>query len=129
MMKFFAWASFIVALFAGAGLAVAEPVLVQIVVVLGLLAALVYDIAKDKVPNRDAVVVAITLPSLLVGMNGGIAATVSGWSTALWSQFEAPAAKAVGTSTMLVVAVAAVAVSLVLARAIPGGSSMPGMRR
>src|SRR5688500_5221512 len=124
MMKLFAWASFIVALFAGAGLAATEPGLVQIVVVIGAIAALVYDIAKDKTPNRDAVVVAVTLPSLIIGMNGGIPNTLERWMDALWSQFGGSAARALGTSTMLVVAVVAVVVSLILSRSTSGSGSM-----
>lgn len=129
-MKLFAWAAFLIAVFAGAGLAATEPVLAQIVVVVGALAALIYDIAKDKIPNRDAVVVAITLPSLIVGMNGGIPNTLERWLKGLWKLWGDDAGRALGTTTMLVVACAAVAVSLVFSRSAGSGSvHAPGMRR
>lgn len=128
MIKLFAWASFLVAIFAGAGLAATEPALVQIVVVIGALTALVVDIVKDKTPNKEAVVVAIALPSLIVGMNGGIPNTLNKWLDAVWGQFGQDAASALGTSTMLVVAVAAVVFSFVLTRAMGGSRSMHGLR-
>lgn len=130
MMKMFAWAAFLLAVFAGAGLAATEPGLVQVVVVVGALAALIYDIAKDKTPNRDAVVVAVALPSLLVGMNGGIPNTLERWLGSLWRLWGDDAGRALGTTTMLVVACAAVAVSLVFSRSAGHGSvATPGMRR
>ena len=128
MTKLIAWLSFLVAIFAGAGLAATEPGLVQIVVVVGALTALAVDIFKDRVPNRDAVVVAVALPSLIVSMNGGIPETLTRWLDALWGQFDGSAAEALGTSTMLVVAVAAVVVSLVLTRTMSGRGSRSAVR-
>lgn len=130
MMKMFAWAAFVIAVFAGAGLAATEPGLVQLVVVMGALAALIYDIAKDKTPNRDAVVVAVALPSLIVGMNGGIPNTLERWLDSLWRLWGDDASDLLGTGTMLVVAVVAVVVSFVFSRSAGHGSmSTPGMRR
>jgi hypothetical protein len=131
MMKLFAWVAFLVAIFAGAGLAATEPGLVQIVVVIGALAALIYDIAKDKIPNRDAVVVAVALPSLIVGMNGGIPNTLERWLDSLWGLWGDEAGSALGTGSMLVVAVIAVVVAFVFSRSSPGSGTMstPGMRR
>lgn len=130
MMKMFAWAAFLIAVFAGAGLAATEPGLVQIVVVIGALAALVYDIAKDKIPNRDAVVVAVALPSLIVGMNGGIPQTLERWLDSLWRLWGDEASDLLGTGTMLVVAVVCVVVSFIFSRQSAGsGPVTVGMRR
>lgn len=123
MIKLFAWASFLVAIFAGAGLASTEPGLVQIVVVIGALALLIVDIAKDKTPNREAVIVAVALPSLIVGMNGGIPETLNRWLDTVWRTFDGQAASALGTSVMFVVAVVAVVVSFMLTRGMGGSRS------
>jgi MFS family permease len=111
MMKFFAWAGFIAALIAGPGLAATNPKMMQILIVLGALIALIVDIAKDKIPNQYAVLVALGLPSLLVGMSGGFANTVGGWLTDLWNWASQPLGDLAGTSAIFTaIIVGAVAV-------------------
>ncbi len=115
-MKAFAWASFALAIIAGAGLAATGAGLVQLLVAVAAIAVLVVDIAKDRTPNQGAVVVAIALPSLVVGMNGKMAEFIDTWLGRLWDNVSDTAGSWAGTQSMLFVAIACVAVSFIFAR-------------
>ncbi len=115
-MKGSAWASFALAIVAGAGLAATGAGLVQLLVVVAALAVLAVDIAKDRTPNQGAVIVAIALPSLVVGMNGKLAAFIDRWLDKLWNNVSDTAGSWAGTNSMLFVAIACVAISFIFAR-------------
>ncbi|MEU4558487.1 hypothetical protein AB0F72_08855 [Actinoplanes sp. NPDC023936] len=111
MMKFLAWAGFVAAIIAGAGLAATNPTMMMVLICVGGIIALVVDIAKDRTPNQYAVLVAIGLPSLLVGMNGTFAETVGGWMTSLWNWASEPLGEMAGTTAIFTaVIVGAIAV-------------------
>lgn len=110
-MKMLAWAGFIAAIIAGAGLAATNPGMMQTLIVVGAMIALIVDIAKDKTPNQYAVLVAIGLPSLLLTMNGSFAHTVGSWMTNLWNWASQPLGHLAGTTAIFTaVIVGAVAV-------------------
>src|SRR3954466_7671809 len=99
-MKLLAWAGFVAAIIAGAGLAATNPAMMQVLIVVGALIALVVDIAKDKTPNQYAVLVAIGLPSFLLAMKGGFANTVAHWMTNLWTWASQPLGHLAGTTAI-----------------------------
>jgi hypothetical protein len=99
-MKMLAWAGFVAAIIAGAGLAATNPKMMQTLIVVGALIAMIVDIAKDKTPNQYAVIVAIGLPSFLLAMNGTFAETVGGWLTSLWNWASSPLGDLAGTSAI-----------------------------
>jgi hypothetical protein len=110
-MKLLAWAGFLAAVIAGAGLAATNAAMMQFLIVLGAMIALVVDIAKDKTPNQYAVLVAIGLPSFLLAMNGTFAKTVGGWMTGLWDWASQPLGDLAGTTAVFTaVVVGAIAV-------------------
>lgn len=110
-MKMLAWAGFVAAIIAGAGLAATNPTMMQVLIVVGAVIALVVDIAKDKTPNQYAVLVAIGLPSLLEGMDGTLFQTIGGWMTSLWNWASQPLGHLAGTTAIFTaVVVGAVAV-------------------
>lgn len=120
-MKLFAWLSFAGAVIAGAGLAATAPGLVQLIIVVAALSMLVIDIASDRTPNMWAVAVAIALPSVVVGMNGKLAATINGWLTDLWAKVSGNLGEWVGTTSMLGLAIAAAVIAYIIGR-----RSLPG---
>jgi hypothetical protein len=115
MMKLLAWAAFVVAVIAGAGLAATNAGMVQVLVAIGLVVVLVIDIAKDSTPNQYATGVAIALPSLLIGMNGTVAASIGGGLTRLWTWSGGHFGSWFGTS-LIGAAIIAGAVSLLIAQ-------------
>jgi hypothetical protein len=111
MMKMLAWAGFVAAIIAGAGLAATNPNMMMTLIAVGAMIALVVDIAKDKIPNQYAVLVAIGLPSLLLKMNGTFANTIGGWMTSLWRWASQPLGDMAGTSAIFTaIVVGAIAV-------------------
>ena len=100
MMKFLAWAGFVAAIIAGAGLAATNPMMMQVLIVVGALIAVIVDIGKDKTPNQHAVLVAIGLPSFLLAMNGTFAETVGDWMTNLWAWASQPLGDLAGTTAV-----------------------------
>jgi hypothetical protein len=115
-MKMLAWLAFVLAIIAGAGLSASNPGLVQLLVVVALLTALGIDIAKDRVPNLVAVAVVVTLPSLIVGMNGKLAGTINRWLDSLWNNVSDALGQWAGTTSTFTIAVACVVVSYLIAR-------------
>jgi hypothetical protein len=115
-MKAICWISFAFAVIAGAGLSVVAPDLVQVIVVLAALTVLGIDIAKDRIPNQGAVVVAVALPSLLVSMNGKLADTLSNWLNSLWGSLSGQVGSWAGTTSTIGIAAICVAASFLLAR-------------
>lgn len=110
-MKMLAWAGFVAAIIAGAGLAATNAAMMQVLIVVGAMIALVVDIAKDKTPNQYAVIVAIGLPSFLLAMHGSFAHTIAGWMTGLWNWASQPLGDLAGTSAIFTaVVVGAIAV-------------------
>lgn len=126
-MKLFAWAAFAGAVIAGAALAAGSSGLVQTAVVLAALTILTIDIVKDRTPNQAAVIVAVALPSLIVGMNGKLAASIKAGLSWLWNQVQGPAGEWVGTTSALGVAVAAITVSFLISRRAMAPSGGRGM--
>lgn len=128
MLKLLAWLSFVLALVAGAGLAANNAELVRFVIVLAALTAVVVDFAKDREPNVAAVVVAVALPSYMVGMDTGLTDALGrgldsfwGWSLG-WSGWLA------GTESTLVIGFGAVVVSILIAKATMRGSATLSLR-
>jgi hypothetical protein len=110
-MKMLAWAGFVAAVIAGAGLAATNAKMMHVLIVVGALIAMIVDIAKDKTPNQYAVLVAIGLPSFLLAMDGTFAQTVGGWLTGLWNWASQPLGDLAGTTAIFTaVIVGAVAV-------------------
>lgn len=115
-MKLLAWASFILAIIAGAGLAVNDAGLVQVLAIIVVLVAVAIDIGKDREPNQVAVLAAIVVPSLLVLMPGKLASTLSGLLKSAWNNTSGHLGSWAGTTSTLGVAAVCVAVSFVIAQ-------------
>jgi hypothetical protein len=115
-MKGLAWISFVLAVIAGAGLAATSSGLVQIVVVIAALIWAGIDIAKDRTPNLQTVAVAVTLPSLIRGMNGTLAKKIGDGTEWVWSHSAGWLGEWSGTGPTFGAAVAAVTVSFIIAR-------------
>ncbi len=115
-MKGLAWISFVGAIIAGAGLAATSAGLVQILAVIAALVVLAMDIAKDRTPNQSAVIVAVVLPSLIVGMNGKLADTIDRWLSELWANVQGPLGEWAGTPSAFGVAAVVVTVSVLISR-------------
>lgn len=110
-MKMLAWAGFVAAIIAGAGLAATNAAMMQVLIVVGAMIALIVDIAKDKTPNQYAVLVAIGLPSFLLAMNGELFQTIGRWMTNLWDWASQPLGELAGTTAIFTaVIVGAIAV-------------------
>lgn len=122
MLKFFAWAGFIAAVIAGAGLAATNPKMMQVLIVVGALIALIVDIAKDKTPNQYAVLVAIGLPSFLLAMDGTFAETVGGWMTGLWDWASDPLGRMAGTTAIFTAIIVGAVAVLVGQKTMPRSS-------
>lgn len=123
-MKGFAWASFGLAVIAGAGLAATNPGLVQVLAVVAALGVLVMDIVKDRTPNQSAVIVAIVLPSLIAGMNGKLADKIEEGLKHLWDWSAGWLGDWSGVGPTFGAAVVAVTLSVIISRRSMPKSSM-----
>ena len=123
MLKGLAWTSFVLAIIAGAGLASNNSELMQFVIVPAALTAVVVDIVKDRTPNVAAVVVAVALPSYMVGMNTGLTDTLGRWLDGLWGWASSWLGWLAGTESTLVVAFGAIVVSVLIAKSTMGSSA------
>lgn len=123
MLKFLAWLSFFLAIVAGAGLAANNSDLIKFTVVLAALTALVVDLAKDKTPNIAAVVVAVALPSYMVGMDTGLTDTLGRWLDRFWNWSLGWTGPLAGTESTLLIGFGAVMVSFLIAKATMSSST------
>lgn len=117
-MKILAWIAFALAIVAGAGLAATNSGMVQVLVVAGALVVAGIDIAKDRTPNQYAIFVVLALPSLVVGMNGGLADNIDEWLGDLWSWAERGLGDVVGTTTVAATAIVVAGFAVITAQRI-----------
>lgn len=125
MVMFAKWASTILGVFAGAGLAANNPDLVMKVVVFVALVALVWTVVKDKSPDLDTVLLVVTLPSVLIAMGGGVADALNRGLSAFWNWMAGWAGEWVGTESTFVLAVLSLAVAYALMKRAGGTGGMP----
>jgi hypothetical protein len=74
------------------------------------------DWLKDGVPNKQALYIAVVMPSLAAGLNGRLAANVLTWSKLTLGKVDAMLGEWVGTSSVLTVAAVLAVASFVIAR-------------
>lgn len=123
MLKGLAWTAFVLAVIAGAGLATNNSGLIRFVIVLAALTALIVDIVKDRTPNVAAVVVAVALPSYMVGMNTGLTDTLGRGLDGIWGWASGWLGWLAGTESTLVIGFGAVIVSVLIAKATMSSST------
>lgn len=123
MLKGLAWTAFVLAIIAGAGLATNNSGMIRFVIVVAALTALVVDIVKDKTPNVAAVVVAVALPSYMVGMDTGLTDTLGRWLDGFWGWALGWLGPLAGTESTLVIGFGAVMVSFLIAKATMSSST------
>jgi hypothetical protein len=92
------------------------PGWVAIVAFVGAFVAMAIDLFVDGIPNQAALYSAIALPSLARAVPGKLSTTVTDLSTKALTQVNSSLGAWLGTSSALGVAVAAVVVSLLMAR-------------